>query len=91
MYIKSLYPDPPQLPNVNAHYIFFKRPDQAEWPNFTVHVDPVASLAEANVSAGGAFLSYASRALFRPRFMPNTDDLTLILPSQLPPLTRLAG
>ncbi|KAF5317551.1 hypothetical protein D9619_013140 [Psilocybe cf. subviscida] len=41
MYIKSPYPDPPALPEVNAHYIFFKRPDQAEWPNYTAHVDPV--------------------------------------------------
>lgn len=40
MYIKSPYPEPPPLPDVNAHYIFFKRPDQAEWPNFTVHIDP---------------------------------------------------
>ena len=40
MYIKSLYPDPPPLPNVNAHYFFFKRPDQAEWPNYTIYIDP---------------------------------------------------
>ncbi|KJA14497.1 hypothetical protein HYPSUDRAFT_150348 [Hypholoma sublateritium FD-334 SS-4] len=39
MYIKSPYPDPPPLPNVNAHYFFFKRPDQAEWPNYTIHID----------------------------------------------------
>ncbi|KAF8157900.1 hypothetical protein B0H34DRAFT_706636 [Crassisporium funariophilum] len=39
MYLKSPYPDPPPLPEVNAHYIFFKRPDQAEWPDFTCHID----------------------------------------------------
>lgn len=39
MYLKSPYPDIPSLPNVNAHYFFFKRPAQANWPNFTVHID----------------------------------------------------
>ena len=42
MYLKSPYPDPPPLPNVNAHYIFFKRPDQAEWPDYTLHIDAVS-------------------------------------------------
>lgn len=40
MYLRSPFPDPPPLPDVNAHYIFFKRADQAEWPNYTVHIDP---------------------------------------------------
>ena len=39
MYLKSPYPDVPPQPNVNAHYFFFNRPDQADWPNFTVHID----------------------------------------------------
>ena len=39
MYLKSPYPDVPPQPNVNAHYIFFNRPGQADWPNFTVHID----------------------------------------------------
>ncbi|KAF8887030.1 hypothetical protein CPB84DRAFT_1684829 [Gymnopilus junonius] len=50
MYVKSPYPDPPALPDVNAHYFLFKRPDQAAWPNFTVHIDPVESLATVNGS-----------------------------------------
>jgi hypothetical protein len=40
MYLRSPFPEPPPLPDVNAHYIFFKRPDQAEWPNYTVHIEP---------------------------------------------------
>ncbi|KAF9483593.1 acetyl-CoA synthetase-like protein [Pholiota conissans] len=40
MHLKSPYPEPTPLGNVNAHYIFFKRPDQVEWPNYTVHIDP---------------------------------------------------
>ncbi|KAF5348471.1 hypothetical protein D9756_009591 [Leucocoprinus leucothites] len=40
MYLKSPYPDPPALPEVNSHYLFFKRPDQAEWPDYTIHIDP---------------------------------------------------
>ena len=39
MYLKSHYPDVPPQPNVNAHYFFFNRPDQTDWPNFTAHID----------------------------------------------------
>ncbi|KAG2009620.1 AMP dependent CoA ligase [Coprinopsis cinerea AmutBmut pab1-1] len=39
MYLKSPYPDPPALPETNAHNIFFRRPDQAEWPDYTLHID----------------------------------------------------
>ena len=39
MPLKSLYPDIPQLPVGNAHDIILRRPDQAGWPNFTLHVD----------------------------------------------------
>lgn len=37
---KSPYSDPPPLPDVNAHYLLLKRPDQAEWNDYTFHVDP---------------------------------------------------
>ncbi|KAF8962991.1 hypothetical protein BDZ97DRAFT_1701982 [Flammula alnicola] len=42
MYIKSPYPPPPPLPTTNAHYIFFKRPEQSAWADadFTAHVEP---------------------------------------------------
>ena len=40
MYLKSPFPDPPKLPEANAHNIFFKRPDQSEWSDdFIVHID----------------------------------------------------
>ena len=39
MYLKSPFPDPPALPEANVHHIFFKRPDQAQWPDFVVHID----------------------------------------------------
>lgn len=39
MYLNSMFPSPPPVPATNAHHTFFKRPDQAEWPNFTVHID----------------------------------------------------
>lgn len=32
------------MPEANAHYLFFRRPDQAEWGNHTVHIDPVTGL-----------------------------------------------
>jgi hypothetical protein len=39
MLLKSPYPDLPELPEANAYYTFFKRPDQAQWPDFTLHID----------------------------------------------------
>jgi hypothetical protein len=39
MYLKSAYPDPPVLPEANAHHIFFNRPEQAEWPDYPIHID----------------------------------------------------
>jgi len=42
MYVKSPYPDPPAMPTVNVHHFFFKRPDQAEWPDYTLHIDGVS-------------------------------------------------
>ena len=42
MYLKSPYPDPPPLPPVNAHHVLFNRPDQAEWPDYTLHIDALS-------------------------------------------------
>ena len=39
MYLKSPFPNPPTLPEANAHNIFFKRKEQSEWPDFIVHID----------------------------------------------------
>ncbi|KAH0826137.1 hypothetical protein J3R83DRAFT_5550 [Lanmaoa asiatica] len=39
MYYKSLFPPLPQVPPQNAHNIFFKRPDQADWPDYPLHVN----------------------------------------------------
>ena len=39
MYLKSSYPEPPVLPEANVHHIFFNRPEQAEWPDYIVHID----------------------------------------------------
>lgn len=39
MIYKSPYPEPPPAQDMNAHYAFFKRPDQEQWPDFTLHID----------------------------------------------------
>jgi hypothetical protein len=39
MYLKSLYPDVPTIPDRNVHHLFFHRPDQATWKDFTLHID----------------------------------------------------
>lgn len=39
MVIKSLYPDLPVIPPTNVHNILFRRPEQKDWSNFTLHID----------------------------------------------------
>jgi len=39
MHFKSPYPGLPALPNCNVHHLFFKRRDQAAWPDYPVHID----------------------------------------------------
>jgi hypothetical protein len=39
MYLKSMYPDVPNLPVQNVHNLFFHRPDQKDWGNYTLHID----------------------------------------------------
>ncbi|KAF9451831.1 acetyl-CoA synthetase-like protein [Macrolepiota fuliginosa MF-IS2] len=41
MHLQSPYPDPPTLPELNSHHIILKRPDQAEWPDYTLHIDAI--------------------------------------------------
>ncbi|KAG6883329.1 hypothetical protein C0993_006807 [Termitomyces sp. T159_Od127] len=37
--MRSMFPDVPAMPEMNAHDIFFNRPDQAQWPDHTLHID----------------------------------------------------
>lgn len=39
MYHKSIYPPLPQLPPQNVHNVLFNRPDQADWPDYPLHVN----------------------------------------------------
>ena len=40
MHLKSLYPDPPPNPPLlNAYSFLAGRPDVADWPDFTAHVE----------------------------------------------------
>ena len=41
MYLKSIYPDLPNVPAQNVHNITFKRAEQKGWTNHTVHIDAV--------------------------------------------------
>ncbi|KAH9480790.1 putative 4-coumarate--CoA ligase 2 [Psilocybe cubensis] len=75
MYIKSPFPDPPQLPAVNAHYMFFKRPDQAEWPNYTVHIDPIDSLTAVGVTTAATAVNPTGRLMYRD-YLRNIEDLS---------------
>ncbi|KAG6810648.1 hypothetical protein H0H92_010911 [Tricholoma furcatifolium] len=39
MYLKSPFPDVPAYPEMNASHIFLNRPEQAQWPDYTLHID----------------------------------------------------
>ncbi|KAG2141977.1 hypothetical protein DEU56DRAFT_754928 [Suillus clintonianus] len=41
MYHKSLFPDlpVPKVPESNVHHLLCKRPDQREWPDYTLFVN----------------------------------------------------
>ncbi|KAG2034779.1 acetyl-CoA synthetase-like protein [Suillus americanus] len=39
MYYKSLFPDLPKVPESNVHHLLFNRPDQREWPDYTLFVN----------------------------------------------------
>ena len=39
MYLKSLFPVPPPVHDVNIHHVFFNRPDQSQWPEVIIHID----------------------------------------------------
>jgi acyl-CoA synthetase (AMP-forming)/AMP-acid ligase II len=39
MYHKSLFPDLPKVPESNVHHLIFNRPDQREWPDYTLFVN----------------------------------------------------
>jgi hypothetical protein len=39
MYYKSLFPELPKVPESNVHHLLFNRPDQREWPDYTLLVN----------------------------------------------------
>lgn len=39
MYHKSPFPDLPNVPETNVHHLLLNRPDQQEWPDYTLLVD----------------------------------------------------
>lgn len=39
MYLKSLYPDLPDIPPQNLHHILFHRQDQREWTDYALLID----------------------------------------------------
>ncbi|OAX32197.1 hypothetical protein K503DRAFT_870277 [Rhizopogon vinicolor AM-OR11-026] len=39
MSYKSFFPDPPKVPESNVHHLLLNRPDQQEWPDYTLFVN----------------------------------------------------
>ncbi|KAG2109212.1 hypothetical protein BD769DRAFT_1498102 [Suillus cothurnatus] len=39
MYHKSMFPDLPVVPEANVHHLFFNRPEQQAWPDYTLYVN----------------------------------------------------
>ncbi|KAF8125729.1 hypothetical protein EV363DRAFT_1350027 [Boletus edulis] len=47
MYYKSHYPPLPQIPPQNVHNVLFHRPDQADWPDYPLHVNPLTGASRS--------------------------------------------
>ena len=41
MSYKSFFPDPPKVPESNVHHLLLNRPDQKEWPDYTLFVNVI--------------------------------------------------
>jgi hypothetical protein len=39
MLLKSPYPEPPQTSGSNIHHFVFHRPEQGDWPDYTLYID----------------------------------------------------
>ncbi|KAF8626752.1 hypothetical protein AX15_004705 [Amanita polypyramis BW_CC] len=39
MHVKSLYPEVPSPPEINVYNALLRRPEQAEWPDYTLQID----------------------------------------------------
>ncbi|KAJ7506821.1 hypothetical protein B0H11DRAFT_244508 [Mycena galericulata] len=39
MHLRSAFPPLPPLPEANVHHVMFGRPDQAEWPDYTIYIE----------------------------------------------------
>ena len=79
MHIKSLYPEVPHPPaDTNAHMALLRRPDQAEWADFTLHID-------AHTGKTRTFpdfverIQYAATALGRLGLSPENGDIIGII------------
>ncbi|KAG1722895.1 hypothetical protein EDB19DRAFT_1859208 [Suillus lakei] len=43
MYYRSFFPEMPKVPESNVHHLLFNRPDQREWPDYTLFVNAATS------------------------------------------------
>jgi hypothetical protein len=39
MHLKSLFPEIPPTPEMNAHHLLLNRPDQKQWKDYTLQID----------------------------------------------------
>ncbi|KAG9315981.1 acetyl-CoA synthetase-like protein [Chiua virens] len=47
MYHKSLFPPLPKVPPQNIHNILLNRPEQADWPDYTLHIDALTGVTRS--------------------------------------------
>lgn len=47
MYHKSLYPPLPQTPPQNVHNVLFNRTEQADWPDYPLHVNALTGASRS--------------------------------------------
>ena len=47
MYHKSLYPPLPQTPPQNVHNVLFNRTEQADWPDYPLHINALTGASRS--------------------------------------------
>ena len=47
MYHKSIYPPLPPLPPQNVHNVLFNRPEQADWPDYPLHINALTGASRS--------------------------------------------
>jgi acyl-CoA synthetase (AMP-forming)/AMP-acid ligase II len=84
MYHKSLFPPLPPIPPQNVHNILFKRPEQADWPDYPLHINALTGATRSfqqflEIARDGATAMASDVNLGGLGIRPQNDELVGVL------------